>query len=296
VPPGSPPLYGDSCYLEPHINFTYTGMRMEGFSSAIGITEAGHRCLQLPECAAVVESPFPNPAHSHVLRYVMRKEGGMLVSMPGTTTIMRSENHCVPPSPPSNPMFVMQTRPAFLVTYVATVSVPMVSFDVPAYVARTRARFNTEAVCVTMAAGSVIITTELGADDEETANGLVGGVNGMDSNELESLFDAPAVVNSVTSAANPDAVAPPPSGPPSRSEEDHVVLSVIIISIILVPVGIFLVYLWYDKGKKVPKSPPPPESSSMAAVGGKGSKPYTRVTTNELAGPPVAGLNFRFEF
>lgn len=260
---------------------------MEGFSSSLGITEAGHRCLQLPGCAAVVESPFPNPAHSHVMRYVLRKEGGRLVSLPGTTTIMRSENHCVPPSPPSNPMFVMQTRPAFLVTYVATVSVPMVSFDVPAYVARTRARFNTNAVGVRMAAGSVIITTELGADDEATANGLVDGVNTMDSSALEALFDAPAVVSSVTSAANPDAVAPPPSAPPLRSEEDHVLLSIVIICVILVPVIIFLVYLWVDRSRPPPKAPRSPQPS----------KPYTRVTTKDDLGTRASSdVRFKIEF
>ena len=280
-------MYADECYLEPHYNFTYTGVRMEGFSSSIGITEAGHRCLELPECAAVVESKFSNPAHAHVMRYVMRKAGGRLVSLPGTTTIMRSDNHCLPPSPPSHPIFVMQTRPAFLVTYVATVSVPMASFDLPAYVARTRARFNTDSVGVTMAAGSVIVTTQLGADDEDQANGLVDGVSNMGSNELESLFDAPAVVSSVGLATNPDAVAPPPSSPPLRSEEDHVLLSIVIICIILVPVIIFLVYLWVDKSRPPPKAPRSPQPS----------KPYTRVTTkDDLGTRPSSDIKFKIEF
>jgi len=79
-----------------------------------------------------------------------------------------------------------------------------------------------------------------------------------------------------------------------------VVLSVVIICIILVPVGIFLIYLWYETGNKVPKSPPPPppKSSSLASSSGglRTGKPYTRVTTSELAVAPTTGGNFKFSF
>ena len=183
-------------------------------------------------------------------------------------------------------------------SYIARVSAPMASFDVSAYVARTRTRFNTDSVGVSVAAGSVIVTTELGADDEETANGLVSDVSNMDSSELESLFDAPAVVDSVGVEANPDAVAPP-SGPPTRSEDDHVVLSIVIICIVLVPVGIFMAYLWFErsreavvkKGRKRPRSAKPVQSTS--------AKPYERVNTKDEYVPPVAkmpNVQFKFEF
>ena len=314
----------------PHANFTYTGQRIEGFSGSVGITEAGHRCLQLPDCGAVVESPFTNPAHAHVMRYVLRKAGGTLVSMPGTNTITRSASHCNPPEPPSppspsppppqpppppppppplpppppppppsspppSPTFVMQTRPAYIVRFVATVSTPLASFDVPAYVERTRALFNTESVGVTVAAGSVIVTTELGTDDEATADGLVDAVNDLGSDALDSLFDAPAVVDSVTSQANPDAAAPP-SGPPTRSDDDHVVLSIVIICIVLVPVGIFFAYLWFEKSREASIKPGKPRSAKKTTTK---SKPYTRVTTKDEYNThqqSMSDVRFKFEF
>jgi len=185
----------------------------------------------------------------------------------------------------------MQTRPAFLVSYVATVSTSMANFNVPTYVARTRARFNTESVGVSVAAGSVIVTTELGTDDEGTANGLVDEVGNMDSGELESLFDAPAVVDSVTSQANPDAVAPP-SGPPTRSEDDHVVLSIIIICVVLVPVAVFLLYLWMDRTKPLPQA-----ATTKAPRSPRPSKPYRPVNTNEdLSSRPASQVRFKIEF
>ena len=98
-------------------------------------------------------------------------------------------------------------------------------------------------------------------------------------------------------APNPDAVAPPPSGPPSRSEDDHVVLSIVIICIVMVPVGIFLAYLWFEKsrenllkkGKKRPRSAKAAQSTS--------SKPYERVNTRDEYVPPLAKMpNAQFKF
>jgi len=144
---------------------------------------------------------------------------------------------------------------------------------------------------VRVAAGSVIVTTELGADDEDTANGLVDDVSNMDSGELESLFDAPTVVDSVTSQANPDATAPP-SGPPTRSEDDHVMLSIIIICVVLVPVAVFLLYLWVDRSKPVPQA-----GTTKVPRSPRPSKPYTRVTTkDDLGSRPASQVRFKIEF
>ena len=190
----------------------------------------------------------------------------------------------------------MQTRPAFLVTYVATVSTPMANFDVPQYVLRTRTRFNTESVGVSLAAGSVIVTTELGTDDEATADGLVDAVNDLGSDALDSLFDAPAVVDSVTSQANPDAAAPP-SGPPARSDEDHVVLSIVIICIFLVPCGIFFAYMWFEKSREASIKAGKPRSAKPRSA--KKAKPYTRVVTKDEYNThqqSVSDVRFKFEF
>ena len=122
-------------------------------------------------------------------------------------------------------------------------------------------------------------------------NKLVDEVGNMDSGELESLFDAPAVVDSVTSQANPDAVAPP-SGPPTRSEDDHVVLSIIIICVVLVPVAVFLLYLWMDRTKPLPQA-----ATTKAPRSPRPSKPYRPVNTNEdLSSRPASQVRFKIEF
>jgi len=87
------------CYSAPHVNMTYTGLRLKGFSGSIGMSEAGHQCILHPDCKAVEESDFDN--HDHVLRYVLRGEGTLLAH-PGSITIVRTANPCndPPPAPP----------------------------------------------------------------------------------------------------------------------------------------------------------------------------------------------------
>jgi len=91
--------------------------------------------------------------------------------------------------------------PAYIVRFVARVSTPMESFDVPMCVARTRVHFKAASGGVSVRAGSVFVTTELKADDESTANGLVAEVNALDDDALKALFDAPTVQMSVISEA-----------------------------------------------------------------------------------------------
>ncbi len=61
-----PPLYGDDCYTTVLQNTTHDGPALRGFSSDVGFSEAGHRCVMDPQCAAVVQSEFGR--HTHVLR------------------------------------------------------------------------------------------------------------------------------------------------------------------------------------------------------------------------------------
>ena len=156
-------------------------------------------------------------------------------------------------------------------SFVATVSTPLADFNVPLYTMRTRARFNTDSVSVSVAAGSVIVTTELGTDSEETANGMVDTVNNMDDAALESLFDAPAVVDSVGMQSYA-----PPSAPPSE-ELDHVLISLIVIFSLLVPASVFAGYLWYEKATHRART---------------GPKPYALVITEKES--PTA-FSFKFE-
>ena len=100
----------------------------------------------------------------------------------------------------------------------------MEAFDVPRYISRMRARFNNRAVGVRVRAGSVVVTTEMGANDEAEAGALMTVVTYLagDSDALLALFDAPAVVdvNSIGVDTNPDAVQPsPPISPPSLMDE-----------------------------------------------------------------------------
>ena len=106
-PPSPPPLYDEAlCYAAGHDNMSHNGTMLEGIASTIGFTEAGHRCLQLPNCAAVVVSNF-EADHSE-RRYVLRGAGS-LVPLAGYHTVLRTETECTPPpsppppSPPPNP-------------------------------------------------------------------------------------------------------------------------------------------------------------------------------------------------
>ena len=81
-------------------NTTHDGPALRGFSSDVGFTEAGHRCVMDPQCAAVVQSEFGR--HDHVLRYVMHGAGST-AAKEGAVTILRTANKCTPPSPPPSP-------------------------------------------------------------------------------------------------------------------------------------------------------------------------------------------------
>ena len=111
-PPSNPPLYDESCYEELYSNTSYTGARIRGFSSTIGITEAGHGCLIDPECYAVTQASFPGSDERK--RYILRKSGGSFSSAPGVNTIARSEtNKCLPPpsAPPHSPLHPPPSQP-----------------------------------------------------------------------------------------------------------------------------------------------------------------------------------------
>ena len=295
--PPPPPLYDDACYFEPNANFTWTGPPLQGISSPLGFSEAGHLCLQVPECHAIIETAFSNDLEPQK-RYVLRGAGALQAEA-GTTTLVRSRNHCTPsppppprrpptspPSPPTHPILQMQTRPLYLVSFQATVDTTVEAFDVPAYAQRMSTALDTPEVGVAVAPGSVIVTTTAGADDQSGANQLVSELTDMASDPalLSDLYGAPAEVdlNSVAITQNPDATMPPPAPPPpSRSDEDHTLLAILIILAILVPMGAFLLYLRIDR----------------APTQQKGSKkPYSSVTTSDAPAPPKpAAISFKFD-
>ena len=271
-PPSPPPLYDDACYLAPNADFTWTGEALQGISSDLGFSEAGHLCLQVPECHAVIEKAFENDLEPQK-RYVLRGAGALQAEA-GTTTLVRDRSRCTPPpsppptsppspptsppAPPSHPFLVMQTRPLLLVSFQATVQTTVEAFDVPAYARRMSTALGTPEVGVTVAPGSVIVTTTAGADDQSGADQLVSELTDMasDPDLLSELYGAPAEVDldSVTVTQNPDAVMPPPP-PPSKSDEDHTLLAILIILAILVPTAAFLLYLRVDSSTPArPKS------------------------------------------
>ena len=92
MPPSPPPLFDDSCYFEPNVNFTWTGAPLEGTASTLGFSEAAHLCLQRTDCFAVTEDAFENDLEPHK-RYVLRGFGELQAEA-GTTTLRRSRNHC----------------------------------------------------------------------------------------------------------------------------------------------------------------------------------------------------------
>ena len=289
APPSAPPLYGDECYFEEQLNFTYTGAPLQGISSGLGFSEAGHLCLQVPECYAVIENDFYNPSLAHLKRYVLRGAGELLAE-PSTTTLLRSRNHCLPPSPPLSPppppsspppplypTLQMQTRPFFFVRFIAQVETTVEQFDVPAYAQRMSTRLGVPSVGVRVSPGSVFVTTEVGADDQAAADALTTQIAEVasDPDLLSELYDAPTTVdtNSITTTQNPDAVMPPPSSPPKRSDEDHSYIALIIILVIALPVGAFLIYLHLEKkGTWSNIAPLSPEATRT---------PYARVTKDD---------------
>ena len=310
--PSPPPLYGDACYFEPNANFTWNGTALEGISSTLGFSEAGHLCLQRTDCHAILEKEFENDLQPEK-RYVLHGKGALRAEQ-GTTTLVRSLNHCVPsppppaalpalpptspPTPPSHPVLAMQTRPLYLVSFTATVDTTVEAFDVSAYAQRMSTALGTPEVGVAVAPGSVIVITTAGADDQSGANQLVSELTNMasDSNLLSELYGAPAEVDteSITVGQNPDAaMPPPPSSPPpspSKTEEDHTVLAILIIVGIAVPIVAFLLYLRVDSMAKV--QPPSPTAAQRAKRVGK---PYQSVTTSDLPQRMPSGVSFKFD-
>ena len=293
-------MYNDSCYFDPYVNFTYSGTPLQGISSDVGFSEAGHLCLQVPACHAVVETQFEtmdqSPPH---MRYVLRGPGELQPEV-GTRTLVRSRNHCAPPSPspppspppppPSFPMLVMQTRPLLLVSFTAQVQTTIEQFNVPAYAQRMSTRLGGAEVGVSVSPGSVVVTTTVAADNQATADQLVTQVTDLasDAGLMSSLYDAPASIDtsSIATTQNPDAVAPPPpSFPPptgpSRSEEDHSYLALIIILAILVPTAAFFAYLRLD------------QATRRRAKDGK--KPYASIKTADVPVPKPTELSFKFD-
>ncbi len=256
-------------------------------------------CLETPACHAVTEDNFENDLQPH-MRYVLRSEGALQAEA-GTTTLVRDRSRCMPsppppppvspppPSqPPSQPILRMQTRPLFLVSFQATVQTTVEAFNVPAYAQRMRTALGTPEVGVTVAPGSVVVTTTAGADSQVGAEELAAEITNTaaDPAALASLYGAPAEVDldSVTVTQNPDAVMPPPPSPPPprRSDEDHTLLAILIIVAILVPTAAFLLYLRIDQ-----RSPTPRKGSK---------KPYSSVTTSDAPiAPKATGISFRFD-
>ncbi len=291
-----PPLYNDSCYFEPHVNFTHDGTPLQGISSDLGFSEAGHLCLEVPECHAVIENSFANAALAHVKRYVLRG-AGELQNQTGTTTLVRSRNHCAPPSPPalpphqpppppppSFPTQLITTRPLYLVSFTARVETTVEAFDVAVYANRMSTRLGGTDVGVTVSPGSVIVTTQVGADSQAAADGLVTQVTNIANDEslMTELYGAPSTIDtsSMTVTQNPDAVHPPPSAPPTKTEEEHSLLAIAIISAVLLPVGAFLVYLHYEHTHT------PVEIAQRS---------YAAVTTADMPTPKTTALSFKFE-
>jgi len=307
-PASPPPLYDDACYFTPNANSTWTGQPLQGISSDLGFSEAGHLCLQVPECHAIVEDDFENGLLPQK-RYVLHGEGALQAEA-GTTTLVRDRNHCVPspppspsppplspPQPPSHPILRMQTRPLYLVSFQATVQTTVEAFDVPAYARRMSTALGTPEVGVTVAPGSVVVTTTAGADDQSGADQLVSELTDMSSNSdlLSELYGAPAEVDvsSISVAQNPDATMPPPP-PPSKSKEDHTVLAILIIVGITVPIVAFLLYLRVDsmsRAQKVPKPLQPTPAQRAKRVG----KAYQSVTTSDLPQRRPSGVSFKLD-
>jgi hypothetical protein len=145
---------------------------------------------------------------------------------------------------------------------------------------------GTPEVGVTVAPGSVVVTTTAGADDQSGADQLVSELTDMagDADLLSELYGAPAEVDleSVTITQNPDAAMPPPP-PPAKSEEDHTLLAILIILAILVPTAAFLLYLRVD-------------SSAPARPKGR-SKPYRPIanTTDFPISRKGGRVSFKFD-
>jgi hypothetical protein len=300
-PSSPPPLFDDSCYFEPNVNFTWTGTPLEGASSTLGFSEAAHLCLQRTDCFAVTEDAFENNLEPHK-RYVLRGFGELQAEA-GTTTLRRSRNHCVPtppppsptppPQPPSHPFLRMQTRPLYLVSFQATVQTTVEQFDVGAYANRMSTALGTPEVGVTVAPGSVVVTTTAGADDQSGADQLVSELTDMSSDPtlLSELYGAPAEVDvgSISVDQNPDAAMPPPP-PPSKSKEDHTLLAILIIVGITVPVVAFLLYLRMDSMARA-RPPQPKGVPRLKRVG----KPYQSVTTSDLPQRRPGAVSFKFD-
>jgi hypothetical protein len=173
-------------------------------------------------------------------------------------------------------------------------------FDVDAYANRTSTALGTPEVGVTVAPGSVVVTTTAGADSQSLADQLVSEIVDLasDPDALYALYGASAEIDteSIRVTQNPDAVMPPPPSPPplpsrpppDKTEEDHTVLAIIIIVCITVPVVAFLLYLRVDSMAKRPKKPP-----HRPRLKGK---PYQSVTTSDMPQRrPVPGVSFKFD-
>lgn len=261
----------------------------------MGFSEAGHLCLEVPECHAVIESSFANAALAYVKRYVLRG-AGELQDQPGTTTLVRSRNHCAPPSPPalpphqpppppppSFPKQLITTRPLYLVSFTALVETTMEAFNVAAYANRMSTSLGGADVGVTVSPGSVIVTTQVGADSQQTSDAFVTQITDIANDEslMTELYGAPSTIDtsSITVTQNPDAVHPPPSAPPTRTEEEHFLLAIGIISAVILPIGAVLVYLhYYHKANPVQRS----------------QKSYAAVTTADMPTPQTTALSFKF--
>jgi len=248
----------------------------------------------------VIEKVFENNLEPQK-RYVLRGEGALAAEV-GTITLVRDRNHCAPSPPPlprlpppSHPFLAMQTQPLYLVSFTASVDTTVEEFDVLSYAQRMSEHLGVPEVEVSVAPGSVIVTTTAGADDQSAANALVLYITNMasssNSTSLSELYGAPAEVdpNSITVIQNTEAVMPPwtpslppPSPPPpSKSDDDHVLLAIVIILAIMVPTSAFLVYLRFAQSPTLPKSR---------------SKPYASVTTSDLPTTRQVGkVSFKFE-
>lgn len=304
MPPSPPPLFDDSCYFEPNVNYTWTGAPLEGISSTLGFSEAAHLCLQRTDCFAVTEDAFENDLEPHK-RYVLRGFGELQAEA-GTTTLRRSRNHCVPtppppspprpaspPLPPSHPFLEMSTEPLYLISFSATVATTVEEFDVGAFAQRMSTALGTPEVGVTVAPGSVVVTTTAGANDQSGANQLVSEIMEMsnDPASLQGLYGAAAEIDteSILVSQNPDAVMPPPP-PPSKSNEDHTILAILIIIGITVPVVAFLLYLRVDSMARA-RPPQPKGAPRTRGVG----KPYQSVTTSDLPQRRAGAVSFKFD-
>ena len=204
----------------------------------------------------------------------------------------------------------MVTRPAYLVTFDTRIETTVESFDLQSFIARMRVRFKNRDIGVRVRAGSVIISTELGADDEADAETLVTEVSTLadDSDALLALFATAAVLDesSIEFGENPDAASPPPSGPPSRSEEDHVLIALYCLGAAFVIFALFGIY--YKWCRNLPPSAPTNTSSSSSSSSttttstSKSTVYYKKFDSipkddyNALpAPPPTSKIHFKFE-